>query len=106
MFLFIFDSLKTSVTFDTSVTEDPSKMFCKEDISNFHLISITQNCNFHHVTGFYRSHHIFARHTGEMFVTLFHFNTSSIGMAKVKKHKICSIVENGAISNLKLKVKI
>ncbi len=46
MFFFIFYSHWTSVTFDTSIRGDPSKKFWKENNSNFHLISITQNINF------------------------------------------------------------
>ena len=42
LFSFIFDSLWTSVTFDTSMTEGQSKKFWKEDIPNFHMILTTQ----------------------------------------------------------------
>ncbi len=46
MFFFIFYGLWTSVTFDTSIRGDPSKKFWKENNSNFHMISITQDINF------------------------------------------------------------
>ena len=46
MFFFIFYSLWTSVPFDTSIREDPSKKFWEENNSNFHMIPITQNTNF------------------------------------------------------------
>ncbi len=46
MFFFIFYNLWTPVTFDTSIRGDPSKEFWKENNSNFHMISITQNINF------------------------------------------------------------
>ncbi len=52
MFFFIFDSLWTSVTFDTIITGDPSKKFWKENNSNFYMISITQNINFAPCDGF------------------------------------------------------
>ncbi len=42
MFFFIFDSLWSSVTFDTGITEDPSKKFWKTDNSNFHMILTPQ----------------------------------------------------------------
>ena len=51
MFFFIFDSLWTSVTFGTSITEDQSEMLWKENNSNFH-IPITQNINFPPFDGF------------------------------------------------------
>ncbi len=41
-----------SVTFDTSIRGDPSKKFWKENNSNFHMISITQNINFVPCDGF------------------------------------------------------
>ena len=46
MFFFIFYGLWTSVTFDSSIRGDPSKKFWRENNSNCHLISITQNINF------------------------------------------------------------
>ncbi len=46
MFFFIFYSLWTSVTFDTSIRGDPSNKLWKENNSNFHMIPITQNINF------------------------------------------------------------
>ena len=44
MFFFIFYGLWTAVSFDTSITGDPSKKFWKERNSNFYVI--TQNVNF------------------------------------------------------------
>ncbi len=52
MFFFICYGLWTSVTFDTSIRGDPSKKFWKENNSNFHMISITQNINFAPCDGF------------------------------------------------------
>ncbi len=52
MFFFIFYGLWTSVTFDASIRGDPSKKFWKENHSNFHMISITQNINFAPCDGF------------------------------------------------------
>ncbi len=52
MFFFIFHSLWMLVTFDTSVRRGPSKKFWKENNSNFHMISITQNTNFAPCDGF------------------------------------------------------
>ncbi len=46
MFFFIFYGLWTSVTFDTSFRGDTIKKFRKENNSNFHMTSITQNINF------------------------------------------------------------
>ncbi len=46
MLFFIFYSLWTSVTFDTSIIGDPNKKLWKENNSNFHMIPITQNINF------------------------------------------------------------
>ncbi len=42
MLFFVFDNLWTSVTFDTSITEGPSKKFWKEYNSNVHMIPVTQ----------------------------------------------------------------
>ncbi len=52
MFLFIFYSICTSVTFDSSIRGDPSKKIWKENNSNFHMIPITQNVNFAPCDGF------------------------------------------------------
>ncbi len=49
---FFFCGLWTSVTFYTSIRGDPSKKFWKENNSNFHMISITQNINFAPCDGF------------------------------------------------------
>ena len=46
MFFFIFESLWTSITFDTSITKDPSKRFWKKCNLNFHMIPVTPNINF------------------------------------------------------------
>ncbi len=41
LFFFVFGSLWTSVSFDNSIIESPTRMFWKEDNSNFHMIAIT-----------------------------------------------------------------
>ncbi len=52
IFFFIFYDLWTSVTFDTSIRGDPSKKLWKENNSNLHMISTTQNINFAPCDGF------------------------------------------------------
>ncbi len=61
MFFLYFYGLWTSVTFDSSITGDPSKKFWKEDNSDFHMIPVTQISTLHHVTHFLRSYHIIHR---------------------------------------------
>ncbi len=77
MFFFIFHSLWTSITFDTSIRGDPHKKFWKENNSNFYVIPITNNskCKFYTMWPWWR---VFSDHFTFSYFRHFYFLNLSV----------------------------